>query len=313
MTPSVICSNSTTIHPTLLARPYQKTPVFEPPTPVVLDDNTMPTNESNNQDSDGHECPTCGDVFDRDTAMKSHHRHVHGEKIGGVVVQCDECGVEMTRPPSEVETGDMNVCSKQCQDAVLGHGTESKHTCDYCGDNFTRLDSRVRGEHKFCGNECYRAWSSENIRGEQHQNHGIGDAITVPCDYCGQHVRVTADKKEQNRHFCGDECYARWQSENVHGQTNHNWRGGSSIYSAVKRQLGERSWRCISRRAKKRDGHACQMCGDANSKLHTHHIVPIMAGGTNGFWNLMTLCTECHGTVEAHTRTLCGMESVLVE
>ncbi|WP_394327916.1 hypothetical protein [Halorientalis persicus] len=37
------------------------------------------------------------------------------------------------------------------------------------------------------------------------------------------------------------------------------------------------------------------------------------AGGTNGDWDLITLCRRCHGEVEAYTRDLAGTEPVLTE
>jgi len=93
------------------------------------------------------------------------------------------------------------------------------------------------------------------------------------------------------------------------GQDNPNWRGGKSVYDAVKKQLRP-SFYTVRDDAR---ADECYRCGASDCKLDVHHIVPIMAGGTNGDWNLMTLCESCHRTAEAYTRTLPGMGAVLTE
>ena len=53
------------------------------------------------------------------------------------------------------------------------------------------------------------------------------------------------------------------------------------------------------------------MCGTHHTEdmvaLDVHHIVPILSGGTNAGWNLISLCSECHKTAEEHTRDLFDM------
>jgi len=272
-------------------------------------DNTMSTDETDKQDSGGFECPTCGDTFERDTAMKSHHRHIHDEAIGGVTVNCENCGQEMERPPSLVNSGGMNVCSIECQHEYLGHGSRSEYTCDYCGDAFMRLDKRVRGDHQFCNPSCYNSWRSKNIRGEAHPNYNTGEAVTLNCEYCGESVRVTSDNKDHENHFCNHQCYGKWMSEHKTGQNHPSWRGGKSIYREVKAQLRP----TFSKIKDRERADECYHCGESDCALHVHHIVPVMAGGTNESWNLMTLCPTCHGNVESYSRDLPGMGAMLTE
>lgn len=37
----------------------------------------------------------------------------------------------------------------------------------------------------------------------------------------------------------------------------------------------------------------CATCGSAE-KIELHHIIPIAAGGTNDYYNLVSLCHDCH-------------------
>lgn len=82
----------------------------------------------------------------------------------------------------------------------------------------------------------------------------------------------------------------------VTGQDSPTWLGGRSAYDAVKKQLHGPSW------AAEREQYLadeCRVC-DAKEDLTLHHIVPLMAGGTNGEYNYMTLCRSCHKSIEWH-------------
>lgn len=95
----------------------------------------------------------------------------------------------------------------------------------------------------------------------------------------------------------------------VTGQDSPTWRGGKSIYGAVKKQLHGPSWSSIR---KVHLDDVCHKCG-AVGDLHLHHIVPLMSGGTNESWNLMTLCAVCHTTVENYIRQFDAFDPVLTE
>lgn len=86
------------------------------------------------------------------------------------------------------------------------------------------------------------------------------------------------------------------------GQDSPLWRGGQSLYFAIQRQLDTPSWKTVRNRYR---GDECHSCG-STGELDLHHIIPILSGGTNGEYNLMTLCPECHGKAEAHTRRTFG-------
>lgn len=94
----------------------------------------------------------------------------------------------------------------------------------------------------------------------------------------------------------------------VTGQDHPNWRGGKSLYHAVVAQFPGPSWQTIRERYR---GEECAMCGDGDRELHLHHIIPVVAGGTNEPWNFLTLCEECHTAAEWRTREFAN--PVLVE
>jgi hypothetical protein len=43
-----------------------------------------------------------------------------------------------------------------------------------------------------------------------------------------------------------------------------------------------------------RDGYQCTQCGEKNTRLEVHHIIPRSLGGKDTITNLMTLCKPCH-------------------
>ena len=61
-------------------------------------------------------------------------------------------------------------------------------------------------------------------------------------------------------------------------------------------------WEEIRIRILKRDSFTCCNCGDADTILHVHHVVPLSSGGTSTDSNLISLCENCHISVHAHMR-----------
>jgi len=61
----------------------------------------------------------------------------------------------------------------------------------------------------------------------------------------------------------------------------------------------------LKKERRQADGE-CQFCGvtneqhieDHDESLHVHHIVPQRADGTDSVENFITVCTECHSTLE---------------
>lgn len=103
----------------------------------------------------------------------------------------------------------------------------------------------------------------------------------------------------------------------VTGQDNPNWRGGKSIYDAVRKQLPGPSWTTLRERTREAAGGECEMCGRSAEEiehrdLDVHHVVPLLCGGTNEEWNRLALCPSCHNRAEWFTRNIPEIEPVLV-
>ncbi len=101
------------------------------------------------------------------------------------------------------------------------------------------------------------------------------------CEWCGQAL------SGKQTSFCTDKCRRMFTNLTV-------WKSRGGYAQHILR----------------RDGFACQDCGDfhalenrhgiyvpsSDGELDIHHILPISEGGTDCPENLVTLCKECHRT-----------------
>lgn len=90
------------------------------------------------------------------------------------------------------------------------------------------------------------------------------------------------------------------------GMDNWCWKGGCGLRDALTKLYGSKSWYKQRQEAKESDNHTCALCREQKrgGQIHTHHIIPVLAGGSNHKDNLMTLCSTCHQTVESYTWSL---------
>lgn len=257
-----------------------------------------------------YECEECGIEFEaiqaadrrfcsRDCYASWQSRNMVGENHpswegGKVTLECDVCGEEFKVKPSHASK--RRCCSWECKGAWRGEGFSGEDhpnwkggkttlECEVCEDEFS-VDPHREGESRFCSEECWK----EHISVER---------VTTECEQCGVEFTIPATNDDQRR-FCSLECYGKWASIHRTGQDSPLWRGGKSIYDAVKKQFHGLSWETISRRHRRREPQ-CRLCGSTQG-LDVHHIVPIMSGGTNERWNLMTLCVACHNRAESVAR-----------
>lgn len=189
------------------------------------------------------------------------------------------------------------------------HPTDRECICDWCDDSFKATSGST---NRFCGRECFHEWFGQAHTGENNPNWV--EYETAPCEYCGEVFEYPPSHKSHRR-FCSNNCHYSWVSENVYGPNHPLWKFGGEMHRAVRLVLGTQSWGATARDTRERAGRQCEMCGVVEQvlpkKLDAHHIIPIIAGGTHGDYNLMALCSACHGKAEAKAREY--TDPVLVE
>lgn len=148
------------------------------------------------------------------------------------------------------------------------HGKYLKRHCKNCGD----LYKPELPEQKYCSKQCMAEGYSESKAGRF-------------CQRCSDFYIPTHNKQR----YCSVQCATKATARNS---------DMPGFYWAIRQSLGNKSWQELR---KEHDPQECYKCG-ATENLHIHHIIPVMAGGLNGDWNLMTLCQSCHKKVENRTQ-----------
>jgi len=241
-------------------------------------------------------CPKCGKVCKSTKGMKQHHKLSHGTSLNEIKVDCSWCEQEFTCERSEVQEYDNNFCSNECQSNWRSETYSGENhpnakdkielTCEHCGNSFNEYPYRA-DDARFCSQECSGKFKTET------------GTEQISCEWCDTQYREENSKIEREEyHFCSKACYGSWQSVNRTGQNHPNWTGGANLYEAIRENLSNQSWSKIAELSRSND---CHKCGDFDTTLHEHHIVPIMFGGSNDGELLMTLCESCHRTVESYT------------
>ena len=192
---------------------------------------------------------------------EDHHRY------NRKTVSCDECGSDITKPPSLLEASENNYCSSECKYNALSDKLSKKRTKE----------------------------NNPNWQGKHST-----DIIETVCDLCEEEFEQTRHQKQSTEHnFCCRECYHEHLSKTKRGENNFHWRGGYEPY------YGE-TWLPQRRKAIDRDDEQCQDCGmtrdqhydEHGTDLEVHHKTPIRTfedtADANTLSNLITLCTTCH-------------------
>jgi len=193
---------------------------------------------------------------------------------------CKECSTEFTT------YRDSDFCSQQCWQ----ESCRTTISCKFCGEEFEVRESR-EDRKSFCSNECQKEWR-ENQTGKDNAAWKGGKKV-LKCNFCDSEYERIPAKAEQSR-FCSLQCLADWKSQNSNAELHYG-----------------KKWHKISRQVRARDNNKCQNCGKNNQEhlddygrqLPVHHIKPLRRFDSkekaNKKSNLVTLCIDCHTSVEA--------------
>lgn len=134
--------------------------------------------------------------------MRIHHSIVHDESLARSTAECDRCGESFEYYPSDKPGVYCPDCVEDSE-AFLGDPQERdaervERSCKHCGRSMSVLRSTVeRGHGKFCGQECFADWLSENVVGEAHHQWEEGNV-----KYGGDWWRVRRQALERDDHSC---------------------------------------------------------------------------------------------------------------
>ena len=211
-------------------------------------------------------CPDedCG-YESSEQGVKIHYGRSHDGTIGGVIVECDNCGSSVRKDEYRLERSESLFCDKDCR-------------AEYASEHWTGEDAGG-----WCG--------------------GLIDVSCSICDETIRRKPYHVDQWED--HVCSHECLAKLHQKKqsgedsvwygVTGSDHPAWLGGHgrSVYD-------DHRWYRVRPNVIDRDDGSCVECGSKDN-LHVHHLTPISRGGDKyNMDNLITLCASCHRTAHSN-------------
>jgi endogenous inhibitor of DNA gyrase (YacG/DUF329 family) len=215
-----------------------------------------------------------------------------------VKVQCNECGKDIFRYPSQVYR--VVYCSQDCFRSAR---KKTMPKCVDCGNPVSKH------KHKRCVDCRNKYMVSKN-------HNAYIERVKVICDQCGKEIeRRPNDISPHN--FCDQKCMGDWKSENLQGKKASSWKGGFTPLIKKLRLIPKAvQWRNL---VLNRDNDECQECG-SQDHLEVHHIKEFAeivkenniktleeALLCEELWNIsngQTLCVHCHAEKHPDQRHL---------
>jgi len=209
-------------------------------------------------------CPTCGEEFQSNRAVKIHHKLGHGESIAVEDSLCEECGKSFEYYPS------------------------SKKGI-YCSDCVEEVQ--------------YRTTPTPGEGEDNHMwNGGMSSDIEVNCSNCGSEIiRTKSAVQKYDNFFCSDECKSEGFSEKYAGKGNPRYIDGNSKQRNYGKGWRRARLKCLKR--DNRICQNCETSEtELENSLDVHHKTPVRKfkepENAHTLDNLVSLCRSCHVSAE---------------
>lgn len=190
-----------------------------------------------------------------------------------MLVNCENCGEEINRKPSQITRAEHTTCSKKCATSLLSKLSKIDRTCPQCDTNFTTNASNPK---VYCSRSC--AATANNIK------RGAVKAKRI-CIWC------KGDIPHTGKIYCNQKC----QHEHAHAkwveQYKIDWIVALSSNIRVKKYISDTK------------GYKCECCGisEWQSKPITLELDHIDGNSENNHENnLRLLCPNCHTQTDTY-------------
>lgn len=238
-------------------------------------------------------------------------------------VECENCGDTLQRADWERARREHHFCDYDC----MGEWREGRFTgedhprsveyatkeCEYCGASYTVKPSE-EGRSRFCSRDCLYQQQAEVFSGE---GSPVYSRVTKECDNCGEEYEAKESVAEDRR-FCSTECFH---------EIGHPSGEDHPLFDPDSERLyyGP-NWTEQRMKAVIRDNGRCQIPGCEMTvpdhlawygrSLDVHHKRSLRAFKEDGeddeidydvandLSNLVSLCRDCHRTVESESHSL---------
>lgn len=156
--------------------------------------------------------------------------------------------------------------------------------------------------------ECDREFDSVQGYNMHVTKSHYPDTIELDCGWCGTRLyrKPGQARKGTAVNFCDKSCAGKWHSHNNYNhpafqmrRVFHRKPWPATIRDAEIEATDKPSW--VTQRAKLHENQqGCEICGRSGDEhvLHSHHLLPILFGGSTFESNLVVLCSSCHKKAE---------------
>lgn len=151
------------------------------------------------------------------------YRHVVTWEGLYMLINCDYCGEEFHKKPSQIKRSKNHFCSKWCNDKWQTGRTRPersnrvRHNCEQCNkeilvENY-KYNRFLNGEIKnlFCDIQCYAEWQKVNLRGA---NNPAYNSIEKECRFCGDSYTIPKSEEKTSK-YCSAECRISGRVEDI--------------------------------------------------------------------------------------------------
>lgn len=185
-------------------------------------------------------------------------------------INCECCGKEIQRKPSQIERAAHTTCSKECAAELMKRLSLETRECLHCG---TAFEVKKGDPKKFCNHSCSASYN--NVRKEPKHPAKI-------CQHCGKEYRSANPK------FCTHKC----STDNVAKKAMEQY---TATWSAAPQSGLPKKYIIATK------GYSCECCGISEWQgkeigLQLDHIDG--NADNNHEDNLRLLCPNCHSQTD---------------
>lgn len=209
------------------------------------------------------------------------------------IIKCAVCETEFDASKRNRGKGTHRFCSSRCRQVADNRRHYRRHNppkteeeltkiCVIC--QITFITDAHHANALTCSVKCNEARMNAKRRLATIKKQ---DAVVKECEECGNsytpHRRAVKTAK-----YCSRKCAVR--------SSTRAYRERRDARPSQQR-LGTAAWQRAKKETLERDGHKCRICGNANRKLHVHHLLNRIGSEDHdhNLENLVVLCSTCHG------------------
>lgn len=186
-------------------------------------------------------------------------------------INCECCGKEINRKPSQIERAEHTTCSKECARELTKKLTLETRECLHCK---TLFETKKSNPKKFCSQSCS---ASHNNTGKI-KNKARSVNVSRFCAYCGKEITGSGLK------YCSHKCSSDFVAKKAMDEYITTWTATPQSDLPKKHIISTK-------------GYTCEICGisDWQGKPIVLQLDHIDGNADNNHEdNLRLLCPNCH-------------------